>query len=170
MPPIPPGAAPGAVAFDPYANPAAMAAHSRTVAQQQPPAPNGIPQPPQMPPAPPNDLAGLVQAYGGLVLQHLNMGTPGHVFGDNVVGLLGNATHVQICAQGEPALVQALMAVPEIGMFGQPRIEKFVNEFVHFQEFIDREEQEDEEDEDESPVPVGSGTERRGERAAKGTR
>jgi hypothetical protein len=144
MPPVAGGAATGA-AFDPYANPAAMRALANT-AQQQAPAAAGTG--PQTPP-PQNELGMLVQTYGGLIVNHLNMGTPGHIVADYITGLYGNGIHVQICAQGEPALVQTLMSVPEIGVFGEPRLQKFVHEFVCFQEFLDQ----DEEDEEPEPAP-----------------
>ena len=67
------------------------------------------------------------------------------------MGLLGNATHAQICAQGQPALVKALMAAPEIAMFGESRITRFVSEFIRFEEFEDAEEQGREDREDIQP-------------------
>jgi hypothetical protein len=81
--------------------------------------------------------------YAGLILGQLNMGAPGHVFADHVTALVGNGMHAQICAQGEPALLQALLAAPEISMFGESRLKKWVHEFVCFEEFLDAEEEDE---------------------------
>jgi hypothetical protein len=43
----------------------------------------------------------------GLIINHLNAGTPGYVFADWITGLLGTGLHAQISAQGEPALQHA---------------------------------------------------------------
>jgi hypothetical protein len=62
--------------------------------------------------APPaNELAALIQNYGGLIVAHLNQGTPGFIFAEWITGLLGTGVHVQITSQGEPALVQALLVL-----------------------------------------------------------
>jgi hypothetical protein len=144
-----PGAAapaPPAAAFDPYANPAAMRAFANSMATTQP-APAGISTAAITPEivAPPAgaELAALIQNYGGLLVTHLNMGTPGWQFADMITGLMGNSMHAQVIAQGESALLQALLSVPETAMFGELRLRKFVNEFVHFQEYLDQDEEEE---------------------------
>lgn len=141
-----PGAPPVPVAFDPYANPAAARAYAGTLPQQQPP-----PQPPP-PPAPPAanpivtpppggmsmpdaELVGLFQTYGNLVVTALNNGTPGYEFADHLCALFGNATHAMVTNKGEETLAGAMLALPEIAMFGEQRIRLFVHEFVHFEEF-----------------------------------
>jgi hypothetical protein len=154
-----PAGAPPAVAFDPYrdtaARNAAAAALNRPPAPAQPsyPASYGPPPPMQGEPqtgpaatasAPPNELAPFIQAYGGLIVQHLNMGTPGYIVGEWLSGLLGNAAHAQIAALGEPALLAALMTTPEIAIFGQERLTRFVHEFVNFTEFADDNNDDDE--------------------------
>lgn len=148
-----PGAAPAApppppAAFDPYANPAAMRAHSQAM---------NIPAPAFAAPAaaapPQNELHSLIATYGGLVVQHLNSGTSGAQFADLIAGLLGNGMHAQICAQGEPALLQAMLTVPEVALFGEPHLRKFVHEFAHYQEFLEPEDQDqDEPDPLEAPI------------------
>jgi hypothetical protein len=148
--------------FDPYANPEMLKQHARTMNAQptaspsQEPTMAGTASQPTMagtasqpaapaagaPPHPPNELAALIQAYGGLILNHLNAGTPGYVFADWITGLLGTAMHVQIAAQGEPALLAALLAEPQISFYGEERLKTFVHEFIHYQEYDEAEESE----------------------------
>jgi hypothetical protein len=155
-----PASAPAPAAFDPYANPEMLKQHARAVNAQPAASPSQEPtmagtasQPAApaagAPPQPPNELAGLIQAYGGLILNHLNAGTPGYVFADWITGLLGTATHVQITAQGEPALLAALLAEPQISFYGEERLKTFVHEFIHYQEY-----QEEEEEEEPEPIEV----------------
>lgn len=150
MPPAAPGAS-GApnVAFDPYRDPAAMRALSQ--AQQQAAPQNASTAPGTAQSAPANDLAALAQTYAHLVINHLNAGTPGHAFADYFAGLFGMGMHAEVCAHGEPALAQALLSVPEIAKFGEPRIKKFVHEFADFQAILDQEEDGDEEEEPRQP-------------------
>lgn len=140
--PMPPISTPApTAAFDPYANPAARNALAAQL--RQPAAPvTAAPTPQPEPPA--NELAALIQMYGGLLVSHLNQGTPGYAFADNITALLGNGMHAQIVAQGEPALVQVLLSTPETAMFGETRLRNFVHEFIHFQEFLDAEENQEE--------------------------
>jgi hypothetical protein len=159
---MPPVAAPGMAAparpssFDPYAHPELMRQFAQTMNAQAaapPPAvPVGTGVPPGAPPypappaaPPPDELGALLEIYGGLILGQLNMGTPGYVFADHITALVGNSMHAQICAKGEPALLEALLAVPEIGMFGEARLKRWVHEFVNFEEFLDAEETDNEE-------------------------
>lgn len=164
-------APPSPTAFDPYANPAAMRALAHSMGSQ--PAPAAAPNPagPAGGPAP-NELASLIQAYGGLIIQNLNNGTPGHHFADSVVGLLGLGTHAQIVAQGEPALVQVLLATPETAIFGEPRLRKFVHEFVHFQELLDQEDSQEDSETEDVPAAVveAAAGERRTSRANRAAR
>jgi hypothetical protein len=142
---------PGAPAggFDPYANPQAARAYAQTLQQQRPGQP-GAP-PPQAGAASPfsaanaSGLLPLAQQYGGLVVQALNAGTPGYDFADYMCGLLGTATHAAIAGQGEEAIVQAMMTIPEIAMFGEQRLRQFTKEFVHYEQFM--REQADEQEE-----------------------
>ena len=132
MPPAGTTAGAGAtapVAFDPYANPAAMQALARNAAASNPP-----------PPQPANDLTVMLNQAGGLIVNALNNGTPGYHFADYLIGLMGVATHANIAAYGEPALLQALLSVPQIAVFGEPRLATFVNEFLNYQQFLDEEE------------------------------
>jgi len=157
VPGMVPGAAPTApTAFDPYRNPELARQFARTMNAQNAAPQTGTPTgtPPNIPPsaspnsaAPPpaDELGALVQMYGGLILGQLNMGSPGYVFADHITALIGNGMHAQICAQGEPALVQALLAAPEIAMFGEARLKKWVHEFVNFEEFLDEENADEEE-------------------------
>lgn len=126
----PPAAPPGA--FDPYANPGALRAFSQAAAAAQ----SAIPQAsanvnPQI-----TQVAQVIQAYGGLVVQHLNSGTPGWQFGDWVAALMGNATHAQIAAHGPDALVAAMLSFPETAMYGEPRIRRFVDEFINYEQYL----------------------------------
>lgn len=143
-----PGAAaarpPAPAAFDPYRNPGAARNYASTLPQQPPPAPAGpppvAPQPPPQGPQEPTveaQLLSLMQSYGGLIVNHMNSGTPGYDFADYVAGLLGVAVHANMCAPGEAALVAVMLKVPEIAVFGESRIRQFVNEFVHYQEYIE---------------------------------
>jgi hypothetical protein len=155
--PIAPGAptpAPQQPQFDPYANPQAMRAHATAMTAQQPnPAP--MPEPPGPPPPMPpgaatasTQLLALMQQYGNLVINALNNGTRGCDFADYVSGLLGNGTHAMISGHGEENLVQAMLAVPEIAMFGEPRLRSFTHEFVHYEDILQKEEG----DEDQEPA------------------
>lgn len=138
-------AAPAApLSFDPYRQPDVAAAYARS--QTPPPAP--APPPPggtQPPPAPAAGAAApanaqaveIFQQYGQLVLNAINNGTPGWQFADNVVGLLGTATHAMIANHGEDALVSTMLTIPEFQVFGEQRLRTFVYEFIHFEEFGD---------------------------------
>jgi hypothetical protein len=155
-PPVP-------VAFDPYANPQAAAAHARAMNAQAASAPSpqagaqtsGAPtNGPQPTAAPPEGLAGaseilpLLTQFGGLIVNALNGGVPGHHFARNVAELVGVGTHAMIANHGEAALTANMMAVPDLGMFGEARLRKFAFEFVHYEELLEAEG--DEEDEPES--------------------
>jgi hypothetical protein len=155
-----PQAAPGATparppaAFDPYRNPNA----ARAWAAQQPqpaPAPAPAPTPPSPQPAPSDIESALLQdmrQYGGLIVTHLNNNTAGFDFADYVAGLLGAGVVANISASGEPMLVRVMMQIPEIAIFGESRIKQFVNEFVHYQEFINAQAGDEEEGEEEGPI------------------
>lgn len=145
-----PGAAPAAppapVSFDPYRQPDVAAAYARS--QTPPPAPPAAPAPQPPPPAagagaaaaPANPQAvEIFQQYGNLVMNAVNNGTPGWQFADNVVGLLGTATHAMIANHGEDALVSTMLSIPEFQVFGEQRLRTFVYEFIHFEEFGDDE-------------------------------
>jgi hypothetical protein len=136
-------------AFDPYRNPEALRAHASTLAAQQaapPEATNG-------PAAPAGSLLGLVQQYGDLVVNALNNGTPGYDFADYVAGLLGHATHATIAGQGEDALLQVMLTMPQLSLFGEPRLRTFVHEFIHYEEFL-KESEDEEEPEEPLAEPV----------------
>lgn len=146
-------------AFDPYANPAARAAYAQSMSQQAqpqpaaaggpgPPAPN--PANPAQPADPQNQLLGLFAQYGNLIVGHLNNGTAGYDFADMITGLLGIATHAMIAAQGEELLVTTMMGIPEMAIFGETRLRQFTHEFIHYQEFLER--QEEGEGEEEPPI------------------
>jgi hypothetical protein len=122
-------------AFDPYANPQAMRAHAQAMNAQAAPTPPASPAgtgpsaPPnpaaQAPPA--NELAALVQMYGGLVLAQLNMGAPGYAFADYVVGLSPFFDQIRATAQGgrDPS------PAPGEGSRHRLRTERAVRRCVH---------------------------------------
>lgn len=126
---------PGApAAFDPYANPQAMRQHASTINAQQPP-----PMPMSTATAS-TPLLQLFQQYGGLLINALNGHTAGFEFADYVAGLFGDSTHAMIANYGEETLLQTMMSIPEIAVFGEPRLKTFVNEFIHFEQFLQPEE------------------------------
>src|SRR5215475_42262 len=131
----PPPNGTGGGAFDPYANPGAMRAHSAAIAGQ----PQQTAPPPAGGPPTASDLATAFQQYAGLLVNALNNGTTGFDFADSVCVIAGNGVHAMLSAQGEMNLVQAAMQVPEVAMFGMPRVQTFVHQFVHYQEFLDQE-------------------------------
>ena len=45
-----------------------------------------------------------------------------------------------IANQGEEMLAGTMLRIPEMLIFGEARLRQFVHEFVHYQEFFDREE------------------------------
>jgi hypothetical protein len=173
-PPSAPGAAPGTAAaapaaFDPYQRPDLLRQHAQMVngfaaAQAAAAAaPGAMPSTAAPPPgaqangmpagaAPSNDLLATFQMYGGLVVQALNGGVPGYDFADHIVALTGNATHAVISAHGEDALVDTMKQIPEIGLFGEPRLRTFVREFLNYEQYLEQaEEEEDEPEQHESP-------------------
>jgi hypothetical protein len=151
-----PPAAPSA--FDPYANPQALRSHANNLTAQQPspaaaPASPGtapLAAPPAAAPAngaaPSNDLLSVFQQYGALVVNALNNGTPGYDFADYVCGLLGKGTHAMIASHGEDALVATMKSIPEIALFGEPRLRTFTAEFIDFERYLN---------EMEEPAPEG---------------
>jgi hypothetical protein len=144
-------------AFDPYANPEALRQHARMMTNQpaaaasaQGPAtaPNqAASEPAASPGSPagaaaqrataPNELLPLVQNYGGLIVNALNNGTPGYDFADYVARLFGTATHAMIAGHGEEPLCQSMLSVPELAMFGEGRVRKFVHEFVDYETYLE---------------------------------
>jgi hypothetical protein len=154
--PNPPGMVPPAApagAFDPYRDQQALRAHSQALAAQQP---QPQPQPPPPPPPAPgnNELVNLLSQYGGLVINALNSGTRGFDFADYVAGLLGVATHATIAGQGEDTLVTTMLSIPELAIFGEPRLRTFAHEFCHYQEFLEADEEEPAEEDPEKPIEV----------------
>lgn len=159
-----PAAAPIPLSFDPYRDRDATAAYAASI-RNQPPAPTAPPAAPTpaagpaaapplptqaAPPAAGNaQVMEIFQNYGGLVLNALNNATPGWVFADNLVGLLGTATHAMIAQHGEPALVAAMKSIPEFAVFGDARLTTFVHEFINFESQEYGQEDDGGEDEDE---------------------
>lgn len=147
---VPNGAAPPMAAFDPYANPAATRAYASSLANQPAAGNNPIGTPPQPNPAPAgasNDLLVLLQSYSGMVLNALNNNVPGYDFADNIVRLLGAVPHAMISNYGEDAIVQSMLLLPEVAMFGEIRLRRFTNEFIHYQEILDEQERQEQEQE-----------------------
>jgi hypothetical protein len=68
----------------------------------------------------------------------LNSGTPGYDFADHIVGLTGNAAHAMICVHGEDALVQTMLSIPEIALFGEQRLRTFTKEFVNYEQCLEQ--------------------------------
>jgi hypothetical protein len=91
--------------------------------------------------ASPNDLLATFQMYGGLVVQALNSGVPGYDFADHITALTGNVTHAMIAAHGEDALVRTMMSIPEIALFGEPRLRTFTKEFLNYEAYLSEEEE-----------------------------
>ena len=120
-------------AFDPYRDQAALRAHAASL-KQPGQAPPGATPGTAMPPA--NELTVLLQQSTALLVNALNNGTPGYAFADYFTGLMGTAPHAMISAQGEQALVTAALAIPELAMFGEPRLRTFAKEFINFEEFL----------------------------------
>ena len=123
--------------FDPYANPELMRQASRGL--------NGAPAPPAngetpaaAPPAgaPAGSMLGMFSQYAPIIVNALNNGTPGYDFADYVVGLLGNATHAMIAGAGEAPIVETMLSIPEMALFGESRLRQFVHEFVAFREYL----------------------------------
>ena len=149
-----PAAQPGAqtpampAGFDPYHRPDLARQAAQQMAQQpQQPVPQGPPAPPPFPPQPaansaPQDLVQTIRAYGGIVIQALNAGQRGCDFADSRVGLLGAATHAQIANYGPDTLLQSMMTVPEIALFGEPKLRTFAFEFCHYDEILQNESEE----------------------------
>jgi hypothetical protein len=131
-----PGAAPAS--FDPYRNPDAARAYANSLRQPQPGQPGGAApgQSPFAAGAAPAGLMQVVQQYGELVVNALNQGTPGYDFADYLCGLLGTGTHAAIAQQGEDPIVQALMSIPQIALFGEQRVRTFTHEFIHFEQLL----------------------------------
>jgi hypothetical protein len=53
-----------------------------------------------------------------------------------------------IASQGEDALTQTMLGLPELALFGEARLRKFSFEFVHFEEILES----DDESPDEQPA------------------
>lgn len=146
-------------AFDPYRNPQATQAYANQLrAQQTPPQsppqtplPTGGPSTPTTPPSPPQqqlnsqpDLAQMFQLYGGLALKALNDNTPGDVFADNIIALMGVQTHAYVANFGEETMVNVMKGIQEFQVFGENRIKRFVYEFIHYEELGNEEDDDNE--------------------------
>jgi hypothetical protein len=150
--------APRPAAFDPYARPDLLRQHAQTVngsatgqtAAAAAPGPGTAAPPPMASPpngssgAPPNDLLTMFQMYGGLVVQALNNGVAGFDFADHLTGLTGNASHALISVHGEEALVRTMLQIPEIALFGEPRLRQFTKEFLNYEQYLTSEEEDEE--------------------------
>jgi hypothetical protein len=159
-------------AFDPYANPEALRQHARMMnnqpaaaasAQGPATAPNQAASEPAASTGSPagaapqgaagtNELLPLVQNYGGLIVNALNNGTPGYDFADYVARLFGTATHAMIAGHGEEPLCQSMLSAPELAMFGEGRVRKFVHEFIDYETYLENLEGGDEAGEDEHVI------------------
>jgi hypothetical protein len=161
-----PGGVPGTAAtaprpaFNPYERPDLLRQYvqslngstaGQTAAATAPgPGPSTATPPPMAPPpngssgAPPNDLLTTFQMYGGLVVQALNSGMPGYDFADHITELTGNATHAMISAYGADALVHTMLSIPEIALFGEPRLRTFTGEFINYEAYLQQVSEEDE--------------------------
>jgi hypothetical protein len=116
-----------------------MREYAQGVRDSSPP-PSGAAAPPNGQPSQPNELTQLLAAYGGLVVNALNTGTTGADFGEWLASGFGNAMHAMIAGQGEDALTQAMLGIPELALFGEARLRKFAFEFCHFEEIFEKEE------------------------------
>src|SRR5262249_42458042 len=83
---------------------------------------------------PPNDLLALLQSYGGVIISQLNSGGTGFDFADHLCALVGAGTHAMIANHGEDTLTQTLLSFPEIALYGEARIRRFVYEFINFEQ------------------------------------
>ena len=140
---------PRPAAFDPYQRPDLLQQHAHALNGAAPAAATAPPLPGAAPPAmapangatpsaaPSNDLLAVFRQYGALVVQALNNGTPGYDFADHMTGLLGTSTHAMIAAHGEDALVAVMKSIPEIALFGEPRLRAFTTEFINFERYLD---------------------------------
>jgi hypothetical protein len=136
--------------FDPYARPDLGRQAAQQMAAQNPPPqpqPNPAPVPQPAPPVAgqanaPAELVTTLQTYGGVVLGALNSGQGGAVFADNLVNMFGAATHASIANFGIEAMVASMLAVPQIALFGEPKLRQFAFEFVNFEEILEQEEEE----------------------------
>ena len=102
----------------------------------------------------------LLVNYGGLILNALNTGIDGAEFADNVSRLFGGATYALVANHGEDVLTQSMLSIPELSIFGESRLRRFVYEFCHFEELLES----DREDEDTE------GELNRGEKRSKAAR
>lgn len=146
-------------AFNPYERPDLMQAHSRAMNAQVQAAASASPAsafPRQAPPGQPansapiitpppgnSELLALLQNYGGLVVGALNNNMPGYNFAASLTHLVGTGTHAMICSHGQDALLQAMFSIPEIAMFGEMRVKRFVHEFVNYESYQDETEDEE---------------------------
>jgi hypothetical protein len=145
MPTAPGAPAPVPASFDPYANPGALRQYSQQ--QQQAPAAGAQTQPF-------DPMSQLVQ-YAPLIINALNTGIPGYETADAVCLLAGRSAHAVVCGPGEQAIVSGLMMIPQLAMFGQPRLQTWVHEFICFEEYgsDETEESSDEDASAKSPQP-----------------
>ena len=164
MPGTPPaaGAAAGSAAFDPYQSQAAMREYARRMNAQAaagaPASPEGAPSSPAgaspagaapvnaaqgTPDGTSNEILMLINQYGLLVISALNGGMSGAYFADHISQLVGAGTVIAIANHGEDVLVKSMMSAPDLGMFGEARLRKFVYEFTHYEQILASEEEED---------------------------
>jgi hypothetical protein len=143
---------PTLAAFDPYASPEILRQHSQAMNVQET-TPAAASQGPatafsqgsasqsaapvagttaQTPPGPPpaNELVALIQAYGGLIITHLNQGTPGCIFAEWIRGLLGTGMHAHIVAQGGTSPAPGFARYSRDLHIWRGAATKFVNESV----------------------------------------
>ena len=82
------------------------------------------------------ELFALFTQYGGLIINALNNSTPGYDVADYVSGLVGTSAHAAIVRHGEAAILQTMSAFPEIAMFGESRLQQFVDEFINCEKYL----------------------------------
>jgi hypothetical protein len=95
-----------------------------------------------------------ISLYTNFVYTAMIQNTPGYEFAISVTNMIGREKYLEVTRLGEENLTGMFKASPEnwnrlINMFGEEKVKKFVHEFVHSDEIIEKMENEEEMEEEE---------------------
>jgi hypothetical protein len=87
----------------------------------------------------------MLHAQSPIIINALNSGVRGYEVADHLCGLLGTGTHAAISAFGQDQIVTGMLQLPQIALFGEPRLRTFTDEFIRYEHYLDNLEESPEE-------------------------
>ncbi len=87
------------------------------------------------------ELMPYLQQAAPIILMQLNQGKQGWEFADSLVGMYGAGIHAKISSYGVDGIISVMKSMPEFWnpvstTFGEAHMQKWVNDFIHYEEVI----------------------------------